>query len=149
MKQLTKWLSVLLLATLLLSSVLVFTACDGDSTEPTTTTPAADGPSDPADPSDPTNPSTPPANTNPTYTVKIIDEAGNPVSGAKIQFCTDSGCSPIVTASGADGIITVTNKPANEYKVQLRFVPEGFVMDTDYRAFNEDNHVEIVLIAAQ
>ena len=146
MNKLTKALSILLLATLLLSSVMLFTACDGDSTEPTTTTPAADGPSDPATPDDPT---TPPASTNPTYTIKILDEAGNPVSGVRVQLCTDSGCNPIFIASGADGIITVTNQPANEYKVQLTSIPDGFVMDNAYRAFNADNYVEFVLVAAQ
>ena len=146
MKQLTKVLSVLLLATMLLSSVMLFTACDGDTTEPTTTTPPADGPDTPGNPDTPVNP---PANTNPTYTIKIIDEAGNPVSGVRVQLCTDSGCNPIMKASGADGIITVTNKPADEYKIQLLSIPDGFVMDDAYRAFNADNYVEFVLVAAQ
>ena len=124
-----RFLTLLLSGLLVLSSLLFAVACDGSTTEPGTTTPPATTPTDP------------------TYTVKIIDEAGNPVSGVEVQFCTDSGCSPISTASDADGMIVATQK-ADAYKVQLTSVPAGYVKDEIYRTFNENNYVEIVLAEA-
>ena len=48
-----KLLTVLLVASLVLSSLLFAVACDGDSTEPTTTTPPAEGPDEPVEPYEP------------------------------------------------------------------------------------------------
>ncbi len=49
------------------------------------------------------------------YTVKVVDESGNPIAGALVQMCSDT-CFPMST--DANGVATF-NLPEAEYKVSF------------------------------
>ena len=71
-------------------------AC-GQTQEPSQTPDAPVADDQPAQqPSENEQPSeeAPVQNTNPTYTVKIVDEGGNPVVGAMVQMCQGETCMP-------------------------------------------------------
>lgn len=59
-----------------------------------------------------------------TYTVKVVDEAGNPIPGAWVQLCKDT-CLPGMT--NAEGIAQY-NVAEDEYKVSFldTGIPEGY-----------------------
>ncbi len=64
------------------------------------------------------------------YTIIVLDEAGNPVQGAAVQFCSDEQC--LFQKTGADGIATFT-EPEGKYTVHMLKVPEGYAEDkTEY-----------------
>ena len=63
----------------------------------------------------------------PTYTVKVVDESGNPIFGAVVQLCLDM-CYPAVT--DASGIATWNIEEA-EYKVSIAKAPEGYSYSID------------------
>ena len=58
-----------------------------------------------------------------TYTVKVGDEGGNPVSGAGVQLCKES-CLPGIT--NAEGLATFRVAEDSEYKVSFMNVPAGY-----------------------
>lgn len=84
-------------------------------------------------------------NTNPVYTVKIVDEAGNPVVGAMVQICQGETCMP-GPLSGADGTVTFQVAEA-DYKVSfLGGLPAGYEYTTEETEFYFENYeVTIVL----
>lgn len=49
------------------------------------------------------------------YTVKVVDESGNPIAGALVQMCSNT-CFP--SATDANGVATF-NLPEAEYKVSF------------------------------
>ncbi len=58
------------------------------------------------------------------YTVTVVDEGGNPISGALIQLCKDS-CTP--TTTNERGVASWPNaEPADGYKVSFLKLPEGY-----------------------
>lgn len=57
-----------------------------------------------------------------TYTIKVTDEAGNPISGAMVQICLDN-CYP--GATGADGV-AIFNVVEADYKVSFLSLPAGY-----------------------
>ena len=76
----------------------------------------------------------PTENSNPVYTVKIVDEAGNPVVGAMVQICQGETCMP-GPLTGADGTVTFQVAEAN-YKVSfLGSVPAGYAYTTEETEF--------------
>ena len=73
-------------------------------------------------------------NANPVYTVKIVDEAGNPVAGAMVQICQGETCMP-GPLSGSDGTVTFQVEEA-DYKVSfLGGVPAGYEFTTEETEF--------------
>lgn len=62
-----------------------------------------------------------------TYTVTVVDEAGNPVAGALVQLCLES-CVPSVT--NAEGKATYNVEEA-DYKVSFVSFPEGYTSDVN------------------
>ena len=97
-------------------------------TEPQATKPAATEPAD--EPSEEQ-----PQNTNPVYTVKIVDEGGNPVVGAMVQMCQGETCMP-GPLSGSDGTVTFQVAEA-DYKVSfLGGVPAGYAYTTEATEFH-------------
>lgn len=58
-----------------------------------------------------------------TYTVKVVDEGGNPVAGAMVQICKEI-CLPGLTS--AEGIAEFNVVEDSEYKVSFVNVPAGF-----------------------
>ena len=57
------------------------------------------------------------------YTIIVLDEAGDPVEGAAVQFCSDEQC--FFKKTGTDGIVTFT-EPEGKYTVHMLKVPEGY-----------------------
>ena len=62
-----------------------------------------------------------------TYTVKVLDESGNPVAGAGVQLCKET-CLPGLT--NADGVAQF-NVVEDEYKVSFMVMPEGYQADAE------------------
>ena len=87
-----------------------------------------------------------PENTNPVYTVKIVDEAGNPISGAMVQICQGETCMP-GPLSGADGTVIFQVAEA-DYKVSfLGGVPAGYDYTTEETEFYfESGSYELTIV---
>ncbi len=83
-----------------------------------------------------------------TYTVKLVDEAGNPiVSGGVVQLCLDS-CIP--NATNDNGCFTWQAEQA-DYKVSFIKLPDGYTYSSDATDFYFDagsTEMTIVLKAA-
>ena len=79
------------------------------------------------------------------YRVLVTDESGAPVSGATIQFCSDTEC--IMGKTGDDGVATF-EQAAGAYTVHVLKVPSGYAEDnTEYDAPETPGLVTIVLRA--
>lgn len=66
-----------------------------------------------------------------TYSVKVVDEDGDPISGAMVQLCKDS-CLPGATAeNGVAEFKTVED----DYKVSFMMLPSGYDYSTDATEF--------------
>ena len=77
------------------------------------------------------------------YSVIVNDEAGKPVSGVTVQFCSDTECLTDVT--GPDGTARFARE-AGTYTVHLLKVPAGYAVDdTEYDAPAQPGQVTIVL----
>ena len=63
-----------------------------------------------------------------TYTVKVVDGSGAPLSGVAVQICKDS-CMPGMT--NADGVATFRVAEAEGYKVSFLTVPEGYTAEAE------------------
>lgn len=86
-------------------------------------------------------------NTNPVYTVKIVDEAGNPVMGAMVQICQGETCMP-GPLSGSDGTVTFQVAEA-DYKVSfLGGVPAGYEYTTEETEFYFENYEVTIVLKA-
>lgn len=59
-----------------------------------------------------------------TYTVKVVDESGKPVTGGMIQFCLDT-CMPCPL--DANGVASMKLKEA-DYKVSFTVMPTGYAL---------------------
>ena len=60
----------------------------------------------------------------PLYTVKIVDQDGNVVTGANVQMCAES-CIPLIESVPGSGLYTrYTNE--DEFKAQINSLPEGY-----------------------
>ena len=58
------------------------------------------------------------------YTVKVVDEGGNPISGALVQLCKDS-CVP--TTTDENGVAAWRSaEEADGYKVSFLKLPDGY-----------------------
>ena len=88
-----------------------------------------------------------PVNTNPVYTVKIVDEAGNPVVGAMVQICQGETCMP-GPLSGSDGTVIFQVAEA-DYKVSfLGGVPAGYEYTTEETEFYFENYEVTIVLKA-
>lgn len=105
-----------ILAALLLVCMAVCLCACGESAEPEVTTPQITLPQ-----------VTEPEKTEPqgvTYTVKVVDEGGNPVAGAMVQLCAVS-CLPKIT--DAQGVAVYENmEERSDYKASVTMYPEGY-----------------------
>lgn len=101
----------LIAALLLVSMVFCLCAC-GDSQDNNESVPATD----PA-----------PSETEAqgvTYTIKVVDEGGNPVAGAMVQLCSDL-CLPKLT--DANGLAVYENQEEKDnYKASVTNYPAGY-----------------------
>ena len=80
---------------------------------------------------------------NITYTVKITDEAGNPIEGALVQLCSTS-CFP--GSTNAEGV-AVFERPEDTYKVSFLSLPEGYayVDEAVVEFYFEEGSTEITI----
>ena len=80
------------------------------------------------------------------YRIICVDEDGNPVQGATIQFCSDIQC--MMGKTDADGVAEFEEAPGH-YTVHLLKVPEGYAKDgTEYEAPAVPGDLTIVVKAA-
>lgn len=68
-----------------------------------------------------------------TYTVKVVDEGGNPVASAAVQLCKDS-CLPGMT--NAEGVASF-NVVEDDYKVSFMTMPEGYEAEAEEFYFDD------------
>ena len=138
-----------LLAVLLALCMMVALCACGQTQEPSQTPDAPVADDQPTQqPSENEQPSeeAPVQNTNPTYTVKIVDEGGNPVVGAMVQMCQGETCMP-GPLSDATGTV-IFQIPEAEYKVSfLGSVPAGYDYTTEETEFYfEDGSYEMTIV---
>ena len=77
------------------------------------------------------------------YTVKVMDEAGNPVASAAVQLCKDS-CLPGMT--NAEGVATF-RVAEDDYKVSFMAMPAGYEADAEEFYFDGSYELTITLKA--
>ena len=125
----------------LLLCVALLCACGADpaptmeATEPTAAPTQA--------PTIPTPAPTEPEDDKVIYTVTVVDEEGNPVSGALVQLCLDA-CIPNMTDD--NGVATYTVEEA-DYKVSFLQLPEGYDYSTEEQEFYfEDGAFEMTIV---
>jgi len=125
-----------LLATVMLLCLAVsLCACSGE--EPATTTTVVT-----TAPTVDTTPSETPTQPFDGYTVKVVDEGGNPVAGVLVQLCLDN-CFPSMT--DASGVATFDVEEA-DYKVSFVSIPEGYELASEVQEFYfEDDAKEMEL----
>ena len=80
-----------------------------------------------------------------TYVIHVLDQDGNPVPGAVVNFCTDAACT--MAQGGEDGVITFDGTPEN-YHVQILKVPEGYSFDQAFELYTGETYGEWVLHVA-
>ena len=143
----TVTLKRLLAAVMILCLTASFCACSGDGEADTTATTTVSPTESKAPTVQSTQESTAPtdAPTKPAfdgYTVKVVDEGGNPVANAFVQLCLDN-CFPNTTDDS--GVATFDVEEA-DYKVSFVSLPEGYDYASDAREFYfEDGTKEIVI----
>ena len=74
------------------------------------------------------------AETEATYTVTVVDQDGEPVPGAYVNFCTDELCQ--TTQASEDGVITFVGAP-QAYHLQILKLPEGYSFDPEEEIWTE------------
>lgn len=142
---------ILLVSLLLLSMLLGLCACGGgDETQTTdpaaTTAPTADSGETTApnetEPDETEPDETEPSN-EPTYTVKVVDEANNPIAGAMVQLCMEA-CVPAVT--NEEGVAEFFLEE-NDYKVSFVMMPAGYELTGEQTQFYfEDGSHEMTIV---
>ncbi len=154
-----RFTSLLMILTLLLSSVLLIACDDTASTtkgEETTTAPVNGGTPSNDDNNtttteNKTDNTTPPASTNPTYTITVVDQNGDPVEGVMVQFCVGTTCTSMFgKLSDAEGKIVITTMAENSaYQVAATVAPSEFDMTNEANktkyTFDENNCLTITL----
>jgi hypothetical protein len=76
------------------------------------------------------------------YVLHVVDQNGDPVPGAYVNFCTDTACS--MTQSDESGTIVFDGAP-DVYHLQLLKVPEGYSFDPDYEWYTGRTYGEWLL----
>lgn len=143
MNSLKKILALLLALGLMLS----FAACGADDTADDTTEAESTETTTASIPEDTTE-ETPDANLV-VYTVHIVDEEGNPVTGGMVQFCLDS-CSPVIIDENGTAVFKTAEEA--DYEVKFLTMPEGYTYATEEEVFHfaeGEMVLTIVLKAAQ
>ena len=113
---------------------------DAPDGTPASSAPASSVPGDTSTPDDVQD--TPVDDGKVTYTVTVVDDAGNPVSGIMVQICKDV-CMPAVT--DADGV-AVWSLDEDEYKVSFPVSPEGYVDYTGSEFYFDAGSAEMTIV---
>lgn len=83
-----------------------------------------------------------PAGTLAAYEIRVVDQNGDPVSGAVVNFCTDDACTP--AQSDGDGVITFEGAP-QAYHLQILTLPEGYRFDAEDDLYTEPTYSAMTL----
>lgn len=76
------------------------------------------------------------------YTVKVVDEEGNPIAGAMVQLCKDA-CVPGQTDEQG---VAKFNLPEDTYKVSFLMLPAGYdYVDETQEFYFEDGSMELTI----
>ena len=118
---------------MLLALSLVFALCACGGTEKPAPSTQATTEATEEKPAETTEPTIPEGKA--VYTVKVVDEGGNPVAGAMVQLCLEA-CIPGIT--NEEGVATYTVDVA-AYKVSFVAMPEGYSSDVAEFYFDGDS----------
>lgn len=78
------------------------------------------------------------------YTIKVVDENGNPVGSVMVQLCKDS-CMPKMT--DANGVAEFqVNELSDQYKAGVTVLPEGYTYDGDEYVYFENGATEVTIV---
>lgn len=61
----------------------------------------------------------------PRYTIKVVDQHGNPVVGAEVQACTEIGCIPFGNLTDANGE-SWKEIVLDDYEAKINNLPDGY-----------------------
>ncbi len=128
MKNLKRILALLLA----LSMVFCFCACGGNSDDSTTTTEGTTN----------ENPIESNNEQKAGFTVKVVDEGGNAVSGVMVQVCKDA-CVPARTDD--KGVATFNIEITDGYKLSVMTCPEGYEYAGDAEIYLDSGITEYTL----
>lgn len=78
----------------------------------------------------------------PKFSVTVVDQDGNPVSGAMVQICKDS-CMP--SMSGEDGVAVFNVEITDGYKLSVMTLPEGYTYEGEAEIHLEYGATEYTL----
>ncbi len=76
------------------------------------------------------------------YVLHVMDQNGDPVAEAAVNFCNDTAC--VLLESDENGDVTFTDVP-DVYHVQLVEVPEGYSFDEDFELYTSETYGEWIL----
>ena len=78
------------------------------------------------------------------YTIRVVDQNGNPVKGARVQMCESAEVclTPILTDANGEAVYT---QPEKEYKAAITNLPEGYESTTTGYTYFEDYVATIVV----
>lgn len=78
------------------------------------------------------------------YTIRVVDQNGNPVANAQVQMCESAEVclTPIPTDANGEAVYT---QPEKEYKAAITNLPDGYQMLTDGYTYFEDYVATIVV----
>lgn len=79
------------------------------------------------------------------YTVKVVDESGNPIAGAMVQLCKDS-CFPSKTN---DQGVAEFLLPEDEYKASFLTMPSGYTSDETNFYFDKGSKDMTITLKAE
>lgn len=96
-------------------------ACGSDPATPTTTVPATEETTENV--TEATTEGSDVADGMAVYTVTVVDEGGNPISGAFVQICKDD-CFP--GSTDENGVATFTRPESQGYKISFISLPVGY-----------------------
>lgn len=68
------------------------------------------------------------------YTIKVVDEAGNPIVGAMVQMCQGENCIPASTAD--NGIAEIKVDEQADFEVKFIMLPAGYDYTTEEQVFH-------------
>ncbi|MGN0998983.1 MAG: hypothetical protein ACI4PO_05475 [Faecousia sp.] len=115
---------------LALIACLCLCACGGET--PTGTTAATDPNPTVTAPTQTEGTTAPTEDGKILYRVAVVDQDGNPVSGAMVQLCLDT-CLPGATNASGVAEFKVTEA---DYKVSLMMMPAGYTYATEEQEFH-------------
>lgn len=78
------------------------------------------------------------------YTIRVVDQNGNPVKGAMVQMCESAEVclTPILTDANGEAVYI---QPEKEYKAAITNLPEGYESTTTGYTYFEDYVATIVV----